>query len=186
MKPLAVVISSVALMASALLVAAPAQAQGAHMDARDARFGIDMRGYDVFRKGRFYVVRVKGWEFTRKRLNVVQLNIDVNSRNRGPEYFWSNMFKRDRDGHFGQGLSRVDSWADPGRRVSCRRWYTRVNYASDLITIRARRGCIKTPKRVRMQVRTADITDYNHGPGRVWGYWDDAPRKNRFPALWVR
>jgi hypothetical protein len=167
--------------------AAVAQATGTSVnDGRaDSRYGINIRGADFDRVGRFYVARIKGWDFTPGRLNAVRLWIDVNPRKRGPEYRWWHELPADRDGHRRQRLERIDSWQESrGRGVPFRRWHTRVDYARDLVTVRVRRASIGAPKRVRLHVTTMNILEYRKSS--YYGYWDYAPNGQRFPAAWIR
>jgi hypothetical protein len=186
-KLIAVVIAAV--VALIVAPALPAEAGKAKVwsfvfDRPDnARHGIDINWTELVmakRRGKI-IVRIQGQEFTRSRLSLVDVWLDVSRSNNGPEFVLSHQFRGDRDGYAGHGTWRVDTWSSVERKVACPKMHTKVKYRSDVIRMSIPKRCVSNPKRVRFSVTTWDITRRD-GKWDWFGYYDSAPGRQRLSS----
>jgi hypothetical protein len=152
----------------------------------DSRHGIDIKQtFLSIRTPHYFVVTIHGYEFTRARLTAAEVFFDSNKKNPGPEYKFTQLFTADHDGHSGKWAAKMDTWRDVLHSVSCPKWRTTVNYASDVIRFEIPRRCLGDPAQVRWNVVTWNATTY-HPDGGWYGYYDATWKWQAFiPGFWV-
>jgi hypothetical protein len=130
-----------------------------------------------------FIIKIYGYELTRNRLNDIEVYFDVNKANHGPEYRFADWLTADHDGYSQRFVRKIDTWNDDGQAVSCPKWTTHVNYASDIITLSIPRRCVGDPVQVRWNTETWHFTQYNP----VRGYPDGDWAYQEFePGYWVK
>lgn len=153
-------------------------------DGRDSRFGIDIQvSYLAIWHRGYFTVRLKGYEFLRKRLNVATVYLDTRRRNRGAEYRVQWGLPRDRDGQRWKAVSRIDSIHSHGRKVRCPRLKTHVNYGRDVVRMKIPRSCVGRPSKVRWTGYTLDVKRYRKHV--MYGRADELNGGRFIPRFWV-
>jgi hypothetical protein len=132
----------------------------------------------------YFIVRIHGYELTRKRLNDVEVFFDVNKADPGPEYRFADWLTADHDGHSERFVAKVDTWNDPGSLVSCPKWATSVDYAHNVVTSTIPRRCIGSPAHVRWNTETWHFARYDPD-GSVHGFVDGVQGYQEFAGFWT-
>ncbi len=118
--------------------------------------------------------------FRHSRLNAVELWLDTDFADAGPEYRVAWLLGGDGDGVLDLALIHVDGFHDLGERVSCRRMYGAKHLDRRYVEVSVRHNCIGAPARFRITATTWNFTEYDSDGDPLAGFADGIPAYRRF------